>query len=38
MLEIINFVEKSKNTSNLMNNSTQTDNRTEPYLSDLRDP
>ena len=35
---MINFVEEFKNTSNLMNNSTQTDNRKEPYLSDLPDP
>ena len=38
MLEIINSVEKFKNMSNLMNNSTQTDNRKEPYLSNLPDP
>ena len=37
-LKTINFVEEFKNTSNLMNNSTQTDNRKEPYLSDLPDP
>ena len=38
MLKIINFVEEFKNTSNLMRNSAQTDNRKEPYLSDLPDP
>ena len=38
MLKIIKFVEEFKNTSNLMQNSAQTDNRKEPYLSDLPDP
>ena len=37
-LGMINFVEEFKNTSNLMKNSAQTDNRKEPYLSDLPDP
>ena len=37
-LKMINFVEEFKNTSNLMENSAQTDNRKEPYLSDLPDP
>ena len=37
-LKTINLVEEFKNTSNLMNNSTQTDNRKEPYLSNLPDP
>ena len=37
-LKMINFVEEFKNMSNLMNNSAQTDNRKEPYLSDLADP
>ena len=36
--KMINFVEEFKNTSNLMKNSAQTDNRKEPYLSDLPDP
>ena len=34
----INFVEEFKNMSNLMKNTAQTDNRKEPYLSDLPDP
>ena len=37
-LRMINFVEEFKNTSNLMKNSAQTDNRKEPYVSDLPDP
>ena len=37
-LKTINFVEEFKNTSNLMKNTAQTDNRKEPYLSDLPDP
>ena len=37
-LKTINFVEEFENTSNLMNNSIQTDNRKEPYLSNLPDP
>ena len=37
-LRTINFVEEFKDTSNLMKNSAQTDNRKEPYLSDLPDP
>ena len=37
-LIMINFVEEFKNMSNLMENSAQTDNRKEPYLSDLPDP
>ena len=37
-LNMINFVEEFKNTSNLMKNTAQTDNRIEPYLSDLPDP
>ena len=37
-LKMINFVDEFKNTSNLMENSAQTDNRKEPYLSDLPDP
>ena len=37
MLKIINLVEEFKNMSNLMRKSAQTDNRKEPYLSDLPD-
>ena len=37
-LKMINFVEEFKNMSNLMKNTAQTDNRKEPYLSDLPDP
>ena len=37
-LKMINFVEEFKNTSKLMKNSAQTDNRKEPYLSNLPDP
>ena len=37
-LKTINFVEEFKNMSKLMKNSAQTDNRKEPYLSDLPDP
>ena len=37
-LNMINFGEEFKNTSNLMENTAQTDNRIEPYLSDLPDP
>ena len=35
---MINFGEEFKNMSNLMENTAQTDNRIEPYLSDLPDP
>ena len=35
---MINFREEFKNTFNLMKNTAQTDNRIEPYLSDLPDP
>ena len=37
-LKIIDFEEEFKNMSNLMKNTAQTDNRIEPYLSDLLDP
>ena len=37
-LKMINFVEEFQNMSNLMKNTAQTDNRKEPYLSDLPDP
>ena len=37
-LNMINFGEEFKNTSNLMENTDQTDNRIEPYLSNLPDP
>ena len=36
-LRMINFMEKFKNMSNHIKNSAQTDNRKEPYLSDLPD-
>ena len=37
-LKMINFGEEFKNMSNLMKNTAQTDNRIEPYLSNLPDP
>ena len=35
---MINFGEEFKNMSNLMKNTAKTDNRIEPYLSDLPNP